>query len=59
VEEEEKKEEEEMMMKKTMKKTKKLNVSDFHGRLLLFHRTRQAPNRNIFNCVELTGTEML
>jgi hypothetical protein len=38
---------------------KKLNVSDFHGRLLLFHRTRRASNWNIFNCAELRGTEML
>jgi hypothetical protein len=42
-----------------MKKKKKLNVSDFHGRLLLFHGKRQASNWNIFNCEDLTGTEML
>jgi len=40
-------------------KMKKLNVSDFHDRLLLFHGKGRASNWNIFNCADLTGTEML
>jgi len=36
-----------MMMKK-----KKLNVSDFHSRLLQLHGKRQASNWNIFNCAD-------
>ena len=46
-----------MMMKKKKKET--LNVSHFHGRLLLFHGKKQASNWKIFNCADLTGTEML
>jgi len=45
--------------KKMKMKKKKLNVSDFHDRLLLFHGKGRASNWNIFNCADLTGTEML
>jgi hypothetical protein len=51
--------EEKKKKKMMMMEMKKLNVSDFHGRLLLLHRTRQASNWNIFNRAELRGTEML